>query len=355
MAEITQIRGILLEEVVLFLLQHVGYRIITHLDDGTRPGPAGLEVQGRGTWHQIDALAAFDRTPAFMYPLRLMVEAKCYERSRKVGIDIVRNAVGVLKDISENYFTIKTNRGADSVQAQRYNYHAAIFSSSSYTRGAQNYALAHQIFLIQYERVRIIRPIVEAILDMRDSSFEKQALLRPSEIRKYFRQIVESKEVKDWDKDQPFTADGLKLVSERIIPNIQKIQGSYFGMLQGRWPLHLLAKDELPGEAFQSDEILCKIWGRDSENWSFVPSQYTEDDPRWFRLEFDLPEEIAKMLVTARFDAEQAANVKKTYLNYLDVSGKIGGIQRQVRLKLDEEWIAAYSKRARKRRKPEEE
>ena len=104
MASITQIRGLLLEEIVLYLLEKVGYRIINSGADGTRIGSVGLEVQGRGEWHQIDALAAFDYTPSFMYPLRLIVEAKCYNIRHPVQIEVASNSLGFLRDLTENYF-----------------------------------------------------------------------------------------------------------------------------------------------------------------------------------------------------------------------------------------------------------
>jgi hypothetical protein len=69
-----QARGIIFEEIVLLLLERVGYRIVVAPEDGTKTGPSGLEVQGRGEWHQVDALAAFDHAPPFMYPLRLVLE-----------------------------------------------------------------------------------------------------------------------------------------------------------------------------------------------------------------------------------------------------------------------------------------
>lgn len=167
MANIPQIRGVLLEEAILYLLEKVGYEIIdvdpTVPDSSLRAGRAGLEVRGRGSWHQIDALASFISSPAFMYPLRLMVEAKCYKKDRPVGIDVARNAVGVLKDISENYFSM-TRRGGSEIQIPRFNYHSAIFSTSGFTSGAAEYALAHQVFLIQYENVPVIQPLIDAIM-----------------------------------------------------------------------------------------------------------------------------------------------------------------------------------------------
>src|SRR5437016_1513930 len=78
MACINQIRGGLLEEVVLLLLDRSGYRRVRVGEEGTRNGRAGLEVEGRGSHHQIDALVSPVHSHAFIYyPIRLMVEAKC--------------------------------------------------------------------------------------------------------------------------------------------------------------------------------------------------------------------------------------------------------------------------------------
>lgn len=108
MANISQARGALLEEAILFLLEKVGYETIDQhssvLDDSLRAGSSGLDVRGRGAWHQIDALASFRSSPAFMYPLRIMVEAKCYQASRPVGIEVARNSVGVLNSMATHNY-----------------------------------------------------------------------------------------------------------------------------------------------------------------------------------------------------------------------------------------------------------
>ena len=127
---IPQIRGAILEELVLVLLDKAGYRILNENDgDELRNGPNGLELQGRGEWHQVDALVSYDFTPAFIYPLRLIVEAKAYDT--KVGIDVIRNAVGVVKDVNENYFTHKSTQGQE-YKIRRFNYAYAVFSLNGF-------------------------------------------------------------------------------------------------------------------------------------------------------------------------------------------------------------------------------
>jgi len=105
MPTVAQIHGMLLEEALLHLLRFSGYKPVTsHGADPTlRQGTAGLEVMGRGEHHQIDAIADFTIPQPFVNPARLLIEAKFKDSA--VGIEIVRNAVGVLKDVSEYWVT----------------------------------------------------------------------------------------------------------------------------------------------------------------------------------------------------------------------------------------------------------
>lgn len=344
------IRGVVLEELVLHLLALVGYRIVSSGEEGTQQGHSGLEVRGRGEWHQIDALAAFDRTPAFMYPLRLLVEAKCYVRGRPVGIEVARNAVGVLKDISENYFTYTPFGPADTaVQVPRFNYHAAIFSTSGYTSGAQRFAIAHQIFLIQYERVPLLEPVVDGLLALQDlhlRGYDGNEAQISARLRSELRRMLEEGGNAVQRAESALSAQGFEHVRENVVGPLLRIEGSYFGMLQGRWPMHLLSRRPLPEAAFlDRDEVPCRVFGRDSDRWSFAPVGAQEGDPAWFRLEFDIPAEVVGFVREARSDPFALAAVKQENFSYLDLAGRIGRIQRQVRLRLDEDWLGAYLER----------
>lgn len=340
---IAAIRGAILEEIVLHLLEMVGYRTVKAGEEGTLPGHAGLEIQGRGEVHQIDALAAFDHTPPFMYPLRLLVEAKCYKPKNTVGIDVVRNAVGVLKDISENYFSYSTSsEPKDSIKAPRYNYLSAIFSTSGYTENAVKYAIAHQIFLIQYQKVYALKPVIKALLKLNESHI---FAINSPEINRRVRERIRSYFGVDGTVDgaDPFSEYGSRYIRAQIIAPLDLIRGSYFGMLQGRWPIHLLSYQPLPPELFMaSDVVPCKVYGRIGGEWSFVPLHYSERDALWFRLSFDLPKEIAKLVAAANGNLETVAQLKTQHFSYISLSGIIGGVRRQVRLELDRDWIRQY-------------
>lgn len=350
MANISQVRGALLEEAVLYLLEKFDYETIdassAHRDESLRGGHSGLEVRGRGSWHQIDALAAFRSSPAFMYPLRLMVEAKCYQEHRTVGIEVVRNAVGVLKDISENYFSI-ASRGS-KVKVPRFNFHSAIFSTSGYTSGAVDYALAHQVFLIQYENVPVIKPLIEAIMQFDETCITRVGKESISEVRKRYREAIRN-HVYEVDMRGFITDRGIELINGALVSALTRIGGSYFGMLQGRWPLHLLTREALLPNAFESDRVRCHVTGYDTGEWKFTPAELEEDDQGWFELEFNLPEGIANLVAENWGDREAVANIKQQYFSYIDLTGRIGGIRRSIRLEMDQEWIEAYIERVRRR------
>lgn len=138
------LRGYLLEEALAWLLRSSGYRLLVHasqdpeelVTDGNT-----LRVRGRGALHQVDALGEFAFTPAFSMPVRLFLEAKFYQD--RCGLEIVRNAHGVLHDVNENFVMHAGRR-----PRQRYQYAYALFSTSGFTADAQKYALAHQISLV---------------------------------------------------------------------------------------------------------------------------------------------------------------------------------------------------------------
>jgi len=100
----SQLRGYILEETLASLLRESGYALLMSPDEDPEElaGRIGhLRVRGRGTNHQADVLGQFEFTPAFSLPVQLFLEAKF--RDQKCGLDLVRNAFGVIQDVNENY------------------------------------------------------------------------------------------------------------------------------------------------------------------------------------------------------------------------------------------------------------
>lgn len=142
----TQTAGYLLEEVVAHLLRSSGYRLLDATDDPDALVVAGngLRVRGRGAQHQADALGDLDVPIPFSLPVRLFVEAKCVKD--KTGLDVIRNAHGVVHDVNERLHSASPEMG--DLHRRRVQYRYSVFSTGGFSEDAQRFALAHQISLV---------------------------------------------------------------------------------------------------------------------------------------------------------------------------------------------------------------
>jgi len=142
----TQTAGYLLEEVVAHLLRSSGYRLLDATDDPDALVVAGngLRVRGRGAQHQADALGDLDVPIPFSLPVRLFVEAKCVRD--RTGLDVIRNAHGVVHDVNERLHSSSPEMG--DLYRRRVQYRYSVFSTGGFSEDAQRFALAHQISLV---------------------------------------------------------------------------------------------------------------------------------------------------------------------------------------------------------------
>ena len=238
MATIYAIKALLLEEVLLNLLKDSGYIPVnsTENDSTLKDGSAGIEVKGRGWNHQIDAIADFAISPPFSYPIRLLLEAKFY--ANPIGIDIIRNAVGVLKDVDE--FWVSNN--LDRMAKPRYHYQYAIFTSSSFTFPAQQYAFAQDIYLIKLENNKYFLPIVNAIDSLTFEDFHGESNLKIdihlSTLRERVRKSLNYSndyEFNTYITDNSFSQEKLSDIFQKSTA----LSSSYLGMISQRFPIFL--------------------------------------------------------------------------------------------------------------------
>jgi hypothetical protein len=84
------------------------------------------------------------------------------------------------------------------------------------------------------------------------------------------------------------------------------------------------------------------VEGNRRGEWKFVPIDIQRNDDRWFELEFSLPQQIAELVSNRWGDQAAIADIKQEHFSYIDLSGMIGGIRRNIRLELDRNWIGTY-------------
>lgn len=295
MVRIPQIRGMLLEEALLYLIGVCGYMAVNYDQNDTtlyiRPKDKALCVRGRGENHQIDAIADFFLTPPFSHKQRLLIEAKQYKD--QIGLPVVRNVVGTLKDVSE--FWTSANIGIG-----RYHYQYAMISGSGFTDDAERYAFAHDVYLLPVHKSKYFRGLLQAIKDVTHVSFRVRDENRNINIEfKDLRQAIRQKitNLEDDKLSRMRMPEEARNALNNVCQECRKIRVGLLATINGDFPLFLvpnparltdLAASTIDGELSTSDVHLRRDEGggwilrhRGADFFSFdVPSamlrQYTE-------------------------------------------------------------------------------
>ena len=331
MASVNQARAVLLEEAILMLLRASGYRTVTTVaDDQTLfEGPAGLNIRGRGGKHQIDAIADLRIGQPFSNPQRLLVEAKAYSNERKVGLPIVRGAVGVLKDVSE--FWVKN--GPDQPATSRYHYQFAIFSTSEFTGDAQDYAFAHDVHLLPLRGSSFFSPVVRAI----EEAVEKiprrhgaEVNVELSQVRHALRERLQPNLIARRGDDFPWLAG--------VVNATRGVRVSLIAMLGMAIPVFLTPSRDLDLNALQPTTRVQIHFGRGEPGSSWTITRSGTEEPMFT---FDLPAELFERYAANGVLTRRAAlNLKE------EVFGQFTAIyspQDEIRVfnfALDPEWVA---------------
>lgn len=145
-----QAKGYYLEEIVRELMRDSHF-INVHTGN----------IEGRGADHQIDSYGSLMFSIPFIYPVRLISEVKWFKPTRVVELNRIRDFVGVLIDISQNYFVPRdVSRQQPNRRKERYTDCGAYFSATGFSLSAQDYAWAHGVYLISFSQDPLFAPIL---------------------------------------------------------------------------------------------------------------------------------------------------------------------------------------------------
>lgn len=339
MATISQIRGMLLEEAVLQLLRTASYSPVDRAgsDPTLHNGPAGLEIYGRGGKHQADAVADFRIVPPFSNPQRLIVEAKCYSPQYAVGLPIIRNAVGVLKDISEWWVPPRSLSGI--VATGRYHYQYVIFSASGYTLDAERYAFAQDIYLIPYERSRFIAPVVQAIRQLTHIDFEAEAwnaiYVDMSNLRRAIRNAIRGRSFADIIR----LSETATTAIDRFVEAVSKISGTLLAIAGRRFPIHLIPAPQIELRRLQQHYNVRIRW--DDQSWYLTDARSGQD-----LFSFDLPPELFSLYAEhGNLTESRALDLKSEMLNRIQALLTLQEETKLITFELDKDWILRVRER----------
>lgn len=296
-----------------------------------------MEVRGRGSKHQIDAIADFSISPPFSYPIRLLLEAKFHKKN--VGIEIVRNAVGVLKDVSEFWIV------SGSSFKPKYHYQYAIFTSSSFTKPAQEYAFAQDIYLIKLENNRYFHPVINALEEMSYIDFrgvsENNIDIELTQLRRATRLSLKNHELgrmREYCTNYNF--DPVKLC--KVIEASLEIGDSYLGVLGKSFPVFFTPSDYFNVDDLISNPTIRICWNQ--EKWYVVKRQArcATLDERDIILSFDLPDELFKLYSENNMLTQsRALDLKQDFMSSIQIMFRDPNrrFMSSLELRLDDNWL----------------
>lgn len=177
----TSVKGKLFEFFVCKLLIFCGFKPVNKDGLLIYDGKPGTMIQGFGQPHNADVLLEPPFQTPFYFSTRLLIECKCY--SEKIGLPVIRNALGlredinrldiVTKDILENRKVSRTTKPT-SYPMKRYSYQVGVASINGFKDTAFSFAQTHRIPLISFAENRMFKNIRQCIDDIEQNAREDE-------------------------------------------------------------------------------------------------------------------------------------------------------------------------------------
>jgi len=324
------------ELIILRLIRENGFQEILSVDNvrTRREREQFFEMRGRGCWHQIDCPCEYDKFIAFINPIRLLGEVKYY--SRPITKDHIRQFVGVLKDIQENYFTTDF----DNTPSERYTELGAFFSSSGFEKEAVKLAFAHNIKTVSHKNVWILEPLKQALEDLENNYLTARECVsagRQSDFVRAFKRCIEGDVGAIRDFNHRFIpADGINEVMNRLVESFRAINCSFVATTSGGALLHFVGEQNFPENLFQdADRQLTRVY------------YFRNDSVRYFYLEFAADQLRRRYYFNPPMALDQAAFYgqrevvyqKRQLFRSIHVTRQISGLSRNLVLELDQDWL----------------
>lgn len=337
------LRGYVLEEILAKLIQNTGYRLLVDAaqdPDQLANRSNGLAVRGRGGVHQVDVLGQLKWIPAFTFPIRLFVEAKA--RSGTSGIETVRNALGVLTDVNQY---VPQASGAPDALLQRFTYRYALFSTSGFSRPAAEYALAHQLSLIDLSGAEFA-DIVHVADDVTDYFYGDG--VSPSRAGGFIKRLRASLRVElgTWPDELPASHDA-QLLRGGLLPELRSrvdalgelfvgmANGPYLLLLRAQRPQHVV--EVLDQRPVQRVSISWSPSIGNGERWTV----HLTNEPGGPEMTFALPSAVAAWIFDEQADPRRRAmQFKNELLSTITIYRYVDGHDRLYRLQYDAEQVA---------------
>mgnify|MGYP003820039919 FL=1 len=333
-----RLKGYMWESVILQLLEVNGFTEIVAVDGvrTRRDRNNFFEIQGRGTYHQIDCPCDYNHFIAFMNPIRLLGEVKFY--SRPVKKDAVREFIGVLKDVHENYF-VAQQRNAPT---ERHTEVGAFFSANGFQAEAEKLAFAHNIKTVSHKTVALLEPLKQYMVTLEQgflSTTECGSRGNQSDFVRLFRDCLRGKVgALEEFRERFHPADGFERVIEHLKERFERIRSNFVATTSGGALLHFVGSRTFPDELFaRTDSQKCRVYYYKENGLRYFYLTLTEDREER-RFYFTPPVSLAK---AAFYGKREARSEKRRILKSMHITRRIDGLSRNLTLELDIDWLDA--------------
>lgn len=336
-----QLRGYLFEIVIMELLrknQFSDINVATEPNDRVREiRPGFIEFKGRGCWHQIDCPCDYNKLIPFSYPLRLLGEVKFYKKH--LTKDHIREYIGVIKDIQENYFVAE---GANPQDFYPRKLEVGVyFSANGFQAEAEKLAYAHGIKTVSYENNILINRL-KFLIEELEKNYLSVKCLKDNLWNDFRLEFIDAIRYGDFTQHigyYPYVVEGYGRIIDEIRQTLVGIRSSFIATTATGVFLHFVGNSDFPDELFQeTDEGRCRIF-YDVDNFRnrYFWMEISGDNLRR-RFYFTPPESLEYVSV---FGNEIVLNEKERLFRTLSVNIRINGISRSLSLRLDQDWMDA--------------
>jgi hypothetical protein len=337
-----QLKGYLLEEALAYLIRCSGFKLITttNYEKNLRLRGNGLQIKGRGGWHQADVLGRLAIIPAFTFPMRLFIEAK-YKGKHKLGVSIVRNAIGTIVDLNTTSLPVDN----DNPIPYNYRYEYALFSATGFNEEATQLALAHGISLIDLSTsdYNSLLTVISKTANLLLEKHKQKNLLK--QIRKTLRIRLEIYH-NEYSENNIIEQRNIGIATDLniLVNTIRAYDRLYIGTVNA--PFMLLLKADNPAffeeyslEQEGNEHLIEMHWNQNDENgghWTINP----ELNPEAYRLGFRIPMSLYEWIFKNESkQIEKAIGAKKKYMSEICVYLHHPGVDKVIKLKLSENFL----------------
>lgn len=337
----SQLKGYLFEIFIMELLRKNQFNsvdVTSEPGDRVRENRVGfIEFKGRGCWHQIDCPCDYNKLIPFSYPLRLLGEAKFYRSP--LSKEHIREYIGVLKDIQENYFV------ADGIDLQNFYPRkleiGVYFSANGFQAEAEKLAYAHGIRTISYKNNPLINRLKLYIEELEINYLSVNCLKNHewNTFRQKFVNFIRDGYSADYINERHYFADGYEEIVQNMRETFVEIKSSFIATTATGVFIHFIGESDFPGELFQnSDRGTCRIYyNYDNSRHQYFWMEISGDASRR-RFYFTPPESLDRASV---FGGRFVLNEKERIFQQLNININIDNILRALTLELDQDWLDA--------------